>query len=139
VSTNFKCIKTQDVFTNGVHSVSNAVKDLLGGNQAKGPIDSLIGANGGVVVGAGKGTNASHDGGPCDDRAKGAVTGAVHGDGHIVFIILLIFEGDQGAISQMKSRVTVVEGKSVAEEADVPECKELGAAFSRVGNLAVLA
>jgi hypothetical protein len=99
VSTNFKCIKTQDVSTNGAHAISNTVKDLLGGNQAKGPIDSLISANGREVVGAGKSTNASHDGGPCGDRAKGAVTGAVHGDGHIAFVVLLIFEGDRGAIS----------------------------------------
>jgi hypothetical protein len=39
----------------------------------------------------------------------------------------------------MKSRVTVGESLSVAEEADVIERKDLGAAFSRVGNLALLA
>jgi hypothetical protein len=38
----------------------------------------------------------------------------------------------------VKSRVTVVECKAVVEESDVLERKEFGAAFSRVGNLAVL-
>jgi hypothetical protein len=99
VSTNFKCIKTQNVFTNVVHLIPDAVKDLLRGNQAKGSISLLVGADRGAVISAGMIMNVAHYGSPCGNWAKCAVACMMQSDGNIVFIILLIFEGDGDAVS----------------------------------------
>ena len=85
----------------------------------------MVGANWGVISGAGKSADVVDDGSPYGDRAEQAVTHLVHGDGDFALIILLIFKGDGDAIGQVEVVVTVVEFALVMEESGVLESEEL--------------
>jgi hypothetical protein len=62
----------------------------------------------------------------------------VHGDGDILFIILLKLKSDGDAVCKVKCQGVMGKFAAIAEKPGVPDHKEFGAAFLGPGDLTVL-